>query len=242
MRNSSLNVSVVIPAYNEEKYIENSLRSLQRAEQKTKKNYEVILVDNNSSDRTVKIAQKYVTGMNLRIVKEARQGRGIARARGFKEAKGDIILSADADTIFFPGWIDTLTSVLKDGIAASTTSCRIVDCSPLTNILFNLTQPKAAFLYRVFIGHYWLSGFSFGITKSVYEKSGGFDTALQAQEDLDLTFRVAKLGKIKFINKPVIFSGRRFKDGLFAGLFEYIQTFIEAFIFKKRDVYLDNPR
>ncbi len=242
MRNFHPQVSVVIPAYNEEKYIENSLHSLQCAEQKTKINYEVILVDNNSSDRTVSIAQKYATEMNLRIIKETKQGRGTARARGFKEAKGDIILSADADTIFYPGWIDTLTSALKSGIAASTTSCKIIDCSPLTNLLFNLTQPKAAFLYRLFIGHYWLAGFSFGITKSVYEKSGGFDTALQAQEDIDLTFRVAKLGEIKFINKPVIFSGRRFKDGFFSGIYEYIQTFIEAFILKKRNVYLDNPR
>lgn len=242
MNNLRPKVSIVIPAYNEEKYIENSLRSLLESEQKTKINYEVILVDNNSSDRTAVIAQKYAKGMNLRIIKETSQGRGTARARGFKEAKGDIILSADADTVYYPDWIDTLISELKGNIVASTTSCKIADCSPLTNLFFNLTQPKGAFLYRLFIGHYWLSGFSFGITKSVYEKSGGFDTALQAQEDLDLTFKVAKLGKIKFINKPVIFSGRRFKDGLFAGVYEYIQTFIEAFILKKRDVYLDNPR
>lgn len=242
MHNSNPKVSVVIPAYNEEKYIENSLFSLLESEQKTDINYEVVLVDNNSTDQTVKIAQKFAKGMNLRIIKESRQGRGIARARGFKEARGDVILSADADTVFYQGWIDTLTNALKAGVAASTTSCRIIDCSPLTNVLFNFTQPKMAFLYRLFIGHYWLCGFSFGITKSVYEKSKGFDTKLQAQEDIDLTFRVAKLGKIIFINKPVIFSGRRFKDGLFTGLYEYIQTFIEAFILKKKNVYLDNPR
>ncbi len=242
MRNSKLLVSVVIPAYNEEKYIENSLFSLQESEQKAKVSYEVILVDNNSSDQTVKIAQKYAKGMNLRIIKETRQGRGIARARGFREAKGDIILSADADAIFYSGWVDTLASALEGDIVASTTSCRIADCDPITNTIFNLTQPKAAFLYRLFAGHYWLSGFSFGIPKSVYEKSGGFDTDLQAQEDIDLTFRVARLGKIKFINKPVIFSGRRFRDGFFVGLSEYVKTFIEAFIFKRRNVYLDNPR
>ncbi|MDO8573803.1 MAG: glycosyltransferase [Candidatus Daviesbacteria bacterium] len=242
MRNSNPKVSIVIPAYNEEKYIGNSLRSLQESEQKTKINYEVILVDNNSSDQTVKIAQKFAKDMNLRIIKEDKQGRGMARARGFAEAKGDIILSADADTIFYQGWIETLTSALKKNVAAVTTSCKIVDCSPLKNLLFNWLQPIMALLYRLFTGHYWLCGFSFGITKSVYEKSGGFDTALQAQEDLDLAFKVAKLGKIKVINKPVIFSGRRFKDGLVTGTYEYIKTFIEAFVLKKKDVYLDNPR
>ncbi len=212
MNNSKPQVSVVIPAYNEEKYIENSLFSLLESEQKTQINYEVILVDNNSSDQTVKLAQKFAKGMNLRIIEESKQGRGIARARGFEEARGEIILSADADTIFYRGWIETLVFAITGNIVAATTSCKITDCSPLTNALVNFTQPKSAFLYRLFFGHYWLAGFSFGISKSVYKASGGFDIGLQAQEDIDLSFRVAKLGKIKFINKPVIFSGRRFKQ------------------------------
>lgn len=242
MNNSNPKVSIVIPAYNEEKYIENSLFSLLESEQKTKISYEVILVDNNSSDQTVKLAQRFSKGMNLRIIKEDIQGRGIARARGFDEARGEIILSADADTIFYRGWIETLVFAVKGEVVAVTTSCKIADCSPFKNALFNFTQPKAAFLYRLFIGHYWLAGFSFGILKTIYQRSGRFNTSLQVQEDIDLSFRVAKLGKIRFINKPVIFSGRRFKDGLFAGLYEYIQTFIEAFILKKENVYLDNPR
>lgn len=242
MNNSKPQVSVVIPAYNEEKYIENSLVSLLQSEQKTHINYEVILVDNNSSDQTAKIAQKFSKGMNLRIIKENRQGRGVARARGFEEARGEIILSADADTIFYKGWIETLALAIKGNVVAATTSCKILDCSLLTNALFNFMQPKSAFLYRLFSGHYWLAGFSFGISKSVYKASGGFDIGLQAQEDLDLSFRVARLGKIKFINKPVIFSGRRFKKGLSAGLYEYVQTFIKAFVLNKKDIYLDNPR
>lgn len=235
-------VSIVIPAFNEEKYIENTLFSLLESEQKTRIDYEVILVDNNSTDKTVKLAQKFKEGMDLRIIKEERQGRGIARARGFEEAIGEIIFSADADTIFYTGWIEQLASELKGEVVAVTTSCKIVDCSPLTNFIFNFFQPKTMTLYRLLLGHYWLNGFGFGILKSVYKKSGGFDRSLQAQEDLDLAFRIAKLGKIKFINKAVIFSGRRFKQGLLTGLLEYLQTYNEAFILKKRSVYLDNPR
>lgn len=235
-------VSIVIPVFNEAKYIENSLFSLLKSEQKTDINYEIILVDNNSSDRTVKLAEKFKTGMDLRIIHEARQGRGAARARGFAEAKGKIILSADADTIFYRGWIETLTSAIKGNTAAVTTSCKIDDCSPLKNMIVNFFQPILMVGYRLFLGHYWLSGFSFGILKSVYKASGGFDVVLQSMEDVDLSFRVAKLGKIKFINKPVTFSGRRFKKGLLTGLFEYIYLFFKAFIFKKKNVYLDNPR
>lgn len=239
---SSIKVSVVIPAFNEEKYIEQSLNSLLKSEQQTNIHYEVLLVDNNSTDNTAKIALRFKDGMNLRIIKEKKQGRGAARARGFKEAKGEIILSADADTIFYQGWIETLTSALGSKAIGVTTSGKIVDSSPLTNFLVTFFQPILMVLYRVAIGHYWLSGFSSGVLKSAYEKAGGFSTSLQAQEDLDLSFRIAKLGNIKFINKPVIFSGRRFKEGPFRGFYGYIKSFFEAFILKSNNTYLSNPR
>lgn len=239
---SKVEVSVVIPAFNEEKYIENTLFSLLKSEQKTSINYEVVLVDNNSSDKTIERALKFKKGMNLRIVHEKKQGRGPARARGFKEAKGAIILSADADTIFYKGWVEDLASQITGEVVATTSTCKIVDSSPVTNCLFNFFQPKVMVLYKLLAGHFWLSGFSFGILKSVYTQSGGFDVNLQAQEDMDLGFRVAKLGRIKCIKKAVVFSGRRFKDGLLIGLGEYFKTFIEAFVLKKKSVYLDNPR
>lgn len=242
MSKSDPQVSIVIPAFNEEKYIENSLFSLLRSEQKTKINYEVILVNNNSTDKTVQIAKKFKAGMDLRIINEKKQGRGAARARGFEKARGEIILSADSDTIFYPGWIETLAGSIRNNVVASTNPCKIVDCSPLTNAIFNFSQPLLMIVYRIFLGHFWMSGFSSAISKTVYQASGGFDAELQGQEDLDLSFRVAKLGKIKFINKPVIFSGRRFRDGLLKGFYDYVYTMIEAFIFKKKSVYLDNPR
>ncbi len=240
--NKEPKVSVVIPAYNEEKYIENSLFSLLKSEQKTNIDYEVVLVDNNSTDKTVELAQKFKSGMNLRIVHEQKVGRGAARAKGFNEAIGDIILSADADTIFYEDWIETLVSEIKIDVVAVTTPCKILDCSPITNLIFNILHPKIMFLYKLFLGHYWLSGFSFGISKSIYVKAGGFDTKLQTLEDLDLSFRVAKLGKIKFIKKAVIFSGRRFKNGLISGFYDYLHTFIQGFILKKKNIYLDNLR
>lgn len=242
MSKNNIEVSIVIPAYNEEKYIGETLNSLLKSEQQTDIKYEIILVDNNSTDKTVEVARKFAAGMDLRIIKEASQGRGASRSRGFKEAQGKIILSADADTIFHKKWIEELKNNLKGDVVAVTTPCKIVDSTAINNAIFNFIQPIAMVLYRLIMGHYWLSGFSFGILKPVYEKSGGFDTSLQAQEDLDLSFRVAKLGKIKLINKPVVFSSRRFKRGLIAGFYDYIRSFTEAFVLKKKRVYLDNPR
>ncbi len=235
-------VSIVLPAFNEEKYIGDTLFSLLKSEQQTQISYEVILVDNNSTDKTQEVAQKFGKGMNLRIVVEKRQGRGAARAKGFEEARGDIILSADADTIFHRNWIEELTLAIKGRVVAVTTPCKIIDSTPFNNTIFNFLQPILMVSYRIFFGHFWLSGFSFGILKSVYIKSGGFDINLQGQEDIDLSFKVAKLGKIKFINRPVIFSGRRFKKGLLHGLYGYLKNFTEVFILKKKDSILEDLR
>lgn len=239
---SEVEVSVVIPAFNEEKYIEDTLFSLLKSEQKTDINYEVILVDNNCTDNTIERALKFKKGMKLRIIHEKKQGRGAARARGFEQAKGEVILSADADTIFYKGWIEELVSQIKGEVVAVTSSCKVADSSFATNTLINFIQPKAMVLYKLIFGHFWLSGFSFGILKSVYQAAGGFDVNLPAQEDIDLGFRVAKLGKIKFINKPVVFSARRFKQGLLAGIYEYLKTFLEVVFLKQKNVYLDNHR
>lgn len=240
MNKGKFPISIVIPAFNEEKSIKDCLNSI--VNQSTNLQYEVILVDNNSKDKTVEIAKTFQDKLNIRIIKEIKQGRGAARARGFNEAKGDIILSTDADTIVYPMWIDTLTKDIGDKVIAITTSCKIIDCSFLTNLVFNFIQPTMTLIYGSIFGNSWLFGFSFAISKLVYEKSGGFDTNLQAQEDFDLGYRVCKLGKIKFINKPVIVSGRRFKDGLLVGFYVYIKSFIEVFILKRKNIFLSNVR
>lgn len=240
IKSASVDVSIVIPAYNEQNYIAKCLEAISNL--KTDFKFEVIIVDNNSTDKTYEIVKGFQNKLNIKIFKENKQGRGAARARGFKESKAEIILSTDADTIVYDSWMDTLVLALGDQVVATTTSCKITDGSILTNLLFNLAHPATAYFYGFIFGNSWLFGFSFAILKSSYLKSGGFNPDFQAQEDFDLGYRVSKIGRIKFINKPVIFSGRRFKDGLLVGIYAYVHTFIQAFILKKENIYLGNPR
>ncbi len=232
--------SVVIPAYNEEKNIKKTLESLTK--QVTDVPFEVLVIDNNSTDQTPKVAKSFQDQLNLKVILETTQGRGPARARGFKEANSEIILSLDADTIVPPNWVDALVKNLTSDVVATTTTCRVNDLGAMRNAIFNVLQPVTMRLYKLFLGHFWLNGFSCAIRKDIYYKAGGFNVNLQAQEDLDLAFRVSKLGRIKLVNTPVIFSGRRFKNSFFIGMFDYIRTFTEAFILRKEDVYLNNPR
>lgn len=234
-------VSVVIPAYNEEKIISKCLDSL--CTQNTRQRFEVIVVNNNSTDQTEKIVKSYGNKLDIKVVFEKYKGRGWARFAGFQTARGDIILSTDADTLVPKDWIEKLSSLLADkDIVAVTGPCRIYDCSPFENTVLNYSNLLGTFLFNIFFRHYWISGYNFAIRKEAYIKSGGFNPKLNAQEDVDLGFRVKNFGKIKYINLPVIFSGRRFRGNLLRGLFSYPKIFIEYYFLKKEEVNLSDVR
>lgn len=95
-------ITVIIPAYNEERYLVACLDSVAA---QTVKPYQVIVVDNNSIDRTVSIATSYSF---VTILHEPRQGIVFARNTGFNAATGDIIARTDADVILSPTWVETI--------------------------------------------------------------------------------------------------------------------------------------
>lgn len=103
----NLRVSVVVPVYNEEKYLANCLNSLVKQSVPAD---EIIVVDNNSTDGSVAIAQKFP----VRIVHEKKQGMIHARNRGFNEAKHEIIARTDADTILPKNWVKRVKKAFED--------------------------------------------------------------------------------------------------------------------------------
>jgi glycosyltransferase involved in cell wall biosynthesis len=218
-------ISVIVPAYNEEACIAACLRSL--ANQAIDLRYEVVLVDNNCRDRTIECALATSGGLDLRIVRERVQGRGAARRTGFAAARGHLLFSADADTVYPVNWLRSFATALTMSVADAVTGCcRIDDLGPVRNAVFNLALPWTMRLYRLVVGHYWLSGFSFAIRRDTYLAVGGFDPALNAEEDLDLSFRVSRIARISFVDLPVTFSGRRFKQGLLRGSMEYLMLMV----------------
>jgi Glycosyltransferases involved in cell wall biogenesis len=99
-------ISVIIPALNEEDVIEYCLQSL---ENQNYKNFEIIVVDGGSKDRTVEIAEKYA-----RVIKQKSKTIGGARKEGTLAAKGDILAFTDADTIFDPNWLSSIEKSMKN--------------------------------------------------------------------------------------------------------------------------------
>lgn len=97
-------VSLVIPAYNEERYLRACLDAIAR---QTVRPLEVIVVDNNSTDRTAAIARAYPF---VRLIAEPRQGVGFARTAGFNAARGEIIGRLDADVLLPADWVERVSA------------------------------------------------------------------------------------------------------------------------------------
>lgn len=95
-------VSIIIPAYNEEAWILKTLSSLSGSS--TKRTVEIIVVNNNSTDKTGELA----LAAGAKCILETRPGITAARNAGLKIATGKFIMNADADTIYPPDWIDTM--------------------------------------------------------------------------------------------------------------------------------------
>lgn len=212
-------VSVIVPAYNEEKYIAQCLLALTK--QKTSHSYEVIVIDNASTDNTAQVAHTFP----VKVIKEVRKGTGRARQTGIEHAKGDYLLSTDADTIVPANWIEEMTDELKHGHQAVCGPMKIDEMSWISRRIVNMCQPLIARLYKQIYGHYFLSGFNSGMSRKVIEKVGGYDVNLKSLDDVEISQRISKIVKIKFLpNIVVTTSARRFKSGLIRGLLDYTRA------------------
>jgi len=102
-------VSIIVPAYNEEKTLVQLLRSM--ADQRTHYRAELLVINNNSTDSTQALLDEY--GVRSVFVRE--QGVAFARQAGLEVARGTYIANADADSTYPPTWLDTLIQPLTSG-------------------------------------------------------------------------------------------------------------------------------
>ncbi len=201
-----MTISLVIPAYNEEKYIGNCLASL---ESQIEKPDEIIVVDNNCSDKTIEIVKRF----KVKIVKEKRRGMIYARNCGFNNAQGDIIARCDADTILPPDWIKKIKENFERlKIDALTGPVVLYDLPLKTSLYANIYFDLMKALHG---GNDILSGPNIAITKNIWDKVKNevcLDDS-KVHEDVDLAIHILQIGgKIRRDRSLIIqTSGRRIK-------------------------------
>ena len=226
-------VSVVVPAYNEQKRLPLCLDSLRRQTLSQTK-FEIIVVDNLSTDNTVKIANKYHT----RVVSENQKGVIFAKQRGFLSALGKYVAFLDADSIAPPDWLESLLAHLtRPGVVAATGPFVIIDGPTYHRRYVALVFKLVGFVYHFFGRILYVSGSNLAFRRSVAQKFGGLDTHKNMGEDeAGIKRKLLKHGQI--IYDPAIVvrtSGRRASGGvanfLSQILFRYSLNYFTSQIF-----------
>jgi len=229
---SKTKISVVIPAYNEEKHINTCLDCIIKDSQG--KTVEIIVVDNASSDNTYSIAQNK---KGVKAIREEKKGVMKARQKGYSESTGDIIAFIDADNRIPEGWIDRVIKEFENdkNLACISGPYLYYDLSKIKEFLVKI------YWYGLAMPLYWIVGYmavfgNFAIRREVLEKMNGLDTSIEFYgDDTNTARRASKFGKSKFIMSHCVYSsGRRLnQQGLFNLLKEYGLNFLSEVILHK---------
>ena len=200
--------SIVIPVLNEEKNLQACVESCQKQEGDF--DYEIIVVDNNSTDNTLAIAN----GLGVKVLKEIRQGVGQARETGTAVTRGEYIVHLDGDSRMPPTYLlDVYKKFEKDPKLVSlggqmffydaTWWMGIV--SPVLHYLFY------GLVFVTMRGRIGPLGNNMVFKKSIYDKTKGFNVNLQYGEDADINKKLSKFGKVRlFMDLKCYVSARRF--------------------------------
>ena len=190
-------ISAIVPAYNGDRYLAQAIDSIL---QQTYRDYEIIVVDDGSTDNTAKVAQQY--GDRLRYLRQRNQGVAASRNLGLAAALGEYIAFLDQDDVLLPdkfaqqvelldrdrdlgivnsGWQICQHDEQNQGSSVTLAAVQPWQQIPELNAA-NLIIWKPVFLGAMLFRRVWL------------ERAGGFNTTLEQTPDVDLVMRLAKMG------------------------------------------------
>ena len=228
-------ISIIIPAFNEEGYLPRLLESIKK---QAYKNYEIIVADANSKDKTRQIAKRY----GCRIVKGGMPAVG--RNNAAKAAKGDILLFLDADIQFDKNFLkNTIKEFEERNLNVAGCYIRPLGNNIIDKIFFEI------FNLWIFITQFFYpnaSGSGIFCKKWLHKKVQGFDETIKLSEDMDYVKKCSRYGKFRILRTAKSYvSMRRFeKEGRFkVGLKLFLSALYRLFYGEIRsDVFKYNLR
>ncbi len=230
-----MKISVVVPTFNEEKGLERFLSQFKR-QTLPRNEFEIIVVDGNSTDRTRQIAEKYA---NVVMIQKSK-GVGGARNDGIETAKAEIVATTDADVLVAPFWLEKIYShfekdkelVLLFGPNYPITKDPVIRFFGGLKRMFN--QIFAAFHIT-----YLAEGPNTAFRKKSLLKAGGYSD-IPVMDDTEITSRMRHLGKIIYDNSIFVYASvRRIKKkGTSRTGFVLLTSYFKLVLFGKKGVQI----
>jgi cellulose synthase/poly-beta-1,6-N-acetylglucosamine synthase-like glycosyltransferase len=194
-------ISVAIPAYNSEKTIGQCLKAL--AEQSyPADSYEVIVVDDGSTDSTPAIAQSFAT----RYIRQENQGPAAARNNAARQAKGDIILFTDSDCVPDANWIREMVKPFEDSRVMAVKGAYRTQQNSLTARFAQVEFEERFEMLKKAETVDMVDTYSAGFRRKVFLDLGGFDPSFPVanNEDTEFSYRMSALNYRMVFNPQAI--------------------------------------
>lgn len=196
-------VSVIVPAYNVRSYIEEALASLER---QSLQEFEVLIVDDGSTDDTAEIVKPFVVrDSRFQLLHKQNGGLSSARNYGIRHARADYIALLDGDDVYEPdklaAHVAVLDSAAEVGVVYSASRVIREDGRPTFMRLSGKpvqSDPLLALLCKNFVGH----GSNAVFRRSIFDEVGEFDETLRSSEDVDYWLRIAATQRWRFHREP----------------------------------------
>ena len=194
-------ISVVIPLYNKQESI---VATLQSVLAQTYTDYEVVIVDDGSTDNSAQVVEEFISaypqplpkGKGVRLVRKANGGVSSARNTGIMEAKGEYIAFLDGDDLWDKKYLETLHKLICDYSDAVIYGIGCAQVSGDNVELTNVDKPRRGEVDNIwdYSVHYW-TGSSATCRKEDLLAIGMFDSRMTHGEDLDVWWRLLLCGK-----------------------------------------------
>ncbi len=209
MSKQTLTLSIIIPVYNEESHLKRCLESIAN---QTQQPDEVLVVDNNSTDRSVAIANKFDF---VRVVHEPKQSVVFARNRGFNEAQCDIVGRIDADTILERNWCKEVRKIFTDKRVGAATGPVMYYDMPFKRVGYHLDNTIRRSIKKLSNNFPFLFGANMAMRRSVWEAyKNDFCSRKDIHEDLDLAIHLSQANVVIAYRPKMVagMSARRYDD------------------------------
>lgn len=190
--------SVVIPAYNREKTVGRSIESILN---QTYKNFEIIIVDDGSKDKTRDICKTFLYDKRVSYLYQENSGAQCARNNGLYHSRGEFVIFLDSDDELLPFCLEKMIKEYEKDTVLGAVYC--IAGIKKNGILKPMRNDHLyGNVYKEVLRQGYLTSSSFiSMRKSIFVTIGGWDVNFPASQDDDMCFRIAKYYKIGFINE-----------------------------------------
>lgn len=194
-------VSIIVPTYNSEKFI---LESVNSAINQTYTNIEIIIIDDGSTDNTETVAQQFPD--SIRYIKQTNSGPSAARNHGLRESRGNYIAFLDVDDAWEPAKIEKQVSFFENNKNLMILATGYIRCDtnlkPVETVALKPTS-EGIIPFKSLLERNKLLTSTIMIKKEGVNTCGFFNEKIQFGEDWDYWVRLAQLGEIGYIETPL---------------------------------------